>query len=284
MKNLDSIPHTLDGIFRELNRTSNIIITITNTGTPGRPVLIHGEQGFSIDQVNGCHTHEEFYHSLVSLCASVRLSTVDAMQTLDSSEKGALLLQAIHRVHILLQKIISVLLTAEEAALWTEGNQFVRRFKHARFIWNEGIPEVSLSDLKQILLAAHPFAHHYSVALRILSIQLICLLTGVEHPPDLNPPGTTSPSEAREKLRFTGSVPCLAALGRILSSRNLFEIDNKSRFFRTITGMFSTSQQPDISWMSYKNHFNNPSHEALTFWDAEISELRKHIRKLMLLN
>ena len=251
MKNLDSIPHIVNGIFRELNRASNISITLTasisnqlpETNKPASVSLrgsriygirSSGKPGFSIDQVNSCPTPEEFYHSLLNLCAGVRLATVDALQTLDPSEKGTLLLEAFHRV--------------------------------------------------SILLAAHPFAHRYFVALRILSIQLICLLTVVEHHNDLCPPRSTAQTESRDKLRFTGSVPCLAALGRILASRNLFEAPNKSQFFRTVATMFSTSQQPDISWLSFRNHFNSPSPEALAFWDAELSEWRRFIRKLSVLN
>ncbi len=303
MKNLDSIPHTLDGIFRDLNRAAKFTITLnlasgTRHEAPGTSHEISSDPESSIAypasrisypvsgilEVNGCQSPEEFYHSLLSLCAGVRLSTFDAMQPLGSSEKAALLIEALNRLNTLLQKIIFVTLTAEEAALWTEGNQSVKRFKNARFIFPEGMPESSLSHLNHILLAAHSFAYQYSRALDILSFQLICLLTRVEHPYDFNPPGKNSASEAREKLRFTGSVPRLAALGRIISPRKLFEIDNKSRFFRTITGLFSTSQQSDISWLSYKNHFNNPSHEDLLFWDAEISEWRAYIRKLMAMN
>ncbi|TRZ53681.1 hypothetical protein D4S03_01405 [bacterium] len=185
---------------------------------------------------------------------------------------------------ILLQKVVTVYLTAEEAELWTEGEQCTKRFRHARFIWYDHVPDPSLNDLKHILLAAHPFAHRYSVALRVLSIQLICLLTGVEHHNDLYPPRSTAQQESRDKLRFAGSVPCLAALGRILAARNLFEAPNKSQFFRAVATLFSTSQQPDISWLSFRNHFNSPSPEALSFWDAELSEWRHFIRKLSVLN
>ena len=140
MKNLDSIPHTLDGIFRELNRASNIIITFNPA--PGIRYYCHCERSDAatasgirhlasgILEVNGCHTPDEFY-TLMSLCAGVRLSTFDAMETLDSSEKAAILIEAIHRVSILYQKIISV-------------------------------------------------------TLNVLSCQLICLHTRVEHPFDFN--------------------------------------------------------------------------------------------------
>ena len=206
MKNLDSILHTLDGIFRDLNRASNIIITMTNTGTSGRPVLISGDQKFSIDQVNGCHTPEEFYHSLVSLCAGVRLSTAVAMKTLDPSENEAFILQAFHRVNILLQITISVTLTAKEAALWTKGEQCIKQFKHGRLIFKEGNPELSPADLNHILLAAHAYSSKYSLALRILSFQLIYLLTRVEHKGELNPlkiSDFNNPSHKARHSRYT---------------------------------------------------------------------------------
>ena len=294
MKNIDSIPAIVDGIFRDLNRASKITITLNPVSSheissdqesgiayPGSRIP---DPGSLIRSINGCQNPEEFYHALMSLCAGIRLSLFDAMEPLEPAEKATILIEALHRVNILLQKTITILLTNEEADLLAEGNRVVKRFKHARFILPQEISVLSHTEIRDILVAAHPFAHYYQLALRILNYQLICLLTGVEHPPDLNPPGENSSSGNREKLRFRGSVPRLAALGRIISQRKLFEIDNKSRFFRTVTGMFCTCQQPDISWLSYKNHFNNPSYEELLFWDTEITEWRRYIRRLMNMN
>jgi len=74
---MNFIPHTVDGIFRDLNRESKV--TICLSGISGQPVNLHTDQGYSVEKVNNCTTAKEFYARLLSHCTGARLAAMDAL-------------------------------------------------------------------------------------------------------------------------------------------------------------------------------------------------------------
>jgi len=282
MKNLHSIPHNLNTIFLKLNNASNV--TIKWTESSALPETQDNESGFTIHDVNGFTTPSEYYHYLVSLCTAARLAIVDDLQRLDLSEKGALLLEAFTRVDLLREKVSTIILPAETSSSESGKHLFLRGFINVALISDNKQPSPPSVENRSLLIQLHPYACQLKKAINVLSNQLIALATTIEHHQDICIVGSlTSPSQFK-KLRIRGSVPYAAAFGRILYIDDIFVIHNKSEFCRIFSTTFSTIQQDDISWHSFKNHFNCPSLEALNFWDAKLSEWRKHIRKLTILN
>ena len=287
MKQMNFIPHTVDGIFRDLNRESKV--TICLSGISGQPVNLHTDQGYSVEKVNNCTTAKEFYARLLSHCTGARLAAMDALHLLDPSENSALLLECIHRVDQLMLRTVPVYFPVHPSLPETGRHHYTRRFLAARLEGLSTGAEPSQEVIRRILLDAHRFAIQWNKAINVLQIQLISLLATLEHQSDLFPSPAYSLTQAThvpssEKIRFNGTVPKLASLARILATRNLFEMKNKSQFFRRVVGSFSTAKQPDISWVSFRNHFDNPTPEELSFWDAELSEWRRIIRKLSIMN
>ena len=145
-------------------------------------------------------------------------------------------------------------LRGRTAGKWSAGEQFPKRFKHAKLIPSGPSPALSLDDIRLILLQAHQFAAQWKKALQVLSIQMICMLTNLEHYESIcNSQSSPAHRSSIEKLSINGTVQQAAALTKLLYIRKVF-------------------------------HFDCPTHEALAFWDAEISEMRKYIRKLTMLN
>lgn len=281
MKHLDSIPHTLNGIFRELNKATNITVTLSPTSNPASGIR---HPAFTIRDFNGCQSSDQYYHLLLNLCAGVKLAIVDALPNFDPSEKGVLLLEAFNRADTLLQKITTTILPAKPVESEPSGYLFLKIFTHVVIHAANKKTKPPSSDNRALLIQLHPFACQLKKSLRILSNQLISLAILLQHHQDICAGNTNPPSPVQHKLRVRGSVPQIAAFGRMLYDDNLFDIRNKSEFCRIFSSFISTIQQDEISWHSYKNHFNCPSPETLSFWDTKISDWRKYIRKLSVLN
>ena len=282
MNNLNSIPHNLDTIFHQLNQATNVKVTLTSSPTTPNPES--GEPVSGILDVNGYKTPTEYYHYLLSLCATARITIVEDLHKLDQSEKGTFLLEAFNRAGILCEKISSIILPARTSGSKSDRHIFLRVFKNVTIVSGNEQATPPSADSRSMLIQLNPYACQYKKAIDVLSLQLITLATTLEHHQDICKCGPPISTSQQKKLRIRGSVPYAAAFGRILFDDNLFEIRNKSEFCRIFSGFISTVQQDDISWQSYKNHFNCPSSEALTFWDVKISEWRKYIRKLSILN
>lgn len=287
MTTLDFIPHTVNGIFRELEREAKITISLSRIS--GQSETTCNGQGYSVEKVNECQSPKEFYARLMSLCAGVRLAAMDSILSLDPSEKSALVMGCIHKAVRLIRCTTPVCSLPSDHNEKKEWGRITRQFITTRIV---GPPSDLLKNeekMDRFMDKVRAYALEWDKALNILMIQLISLLVLIEHQSDISPgiahsqsPGSTSP--CGEKIRFTGSVPKLAALARILAHRKLFEVNNKSRFFRQLVMVFSTTKQEEISWVSFRNHFDNPTPEELSFWDAELSEWRHIIRKLSVLN
>jgi len=282
MKNLHSIPHNLNTIFHELNNATNVKVTLTSSSTTPNPAS--GEPASDILEVNGFSTPSEYYHYLMSLCTEARLAIVDDLKRLDLSEKGALLLEAFNRADLLREKVSTIILPAEITTHESTKYLFLRGFINVTLISCNKQSSPPSIDNQSLLIQLHPYACQLKKAINVLSNQLITLATTFEIQQNIFMGSPVPPPTLQKKLRIRGSIPFAAAFGRILFDDNLFDIRNKSEFCRIFSGFISTIQQDDISWQSYKNHFNCPSSEALTFWDAKLSEWRKHIRKLTILN
>ena len=282
MNNLSSIPHSLNGIFHELNNATNVKVTLTSSSTTPNPES--GEPASDILDVNGYKTPTEYYHYLLSLCATVRITVVEDLHKLDQSEKGTFLLEAFNRAGILCEKISSIILPARTSGSKSDRHIFLRVFKNVTIVSGNKQATPPSADSHSMLIKLNPYACQYKKAIDVLSLQLITLATTLEHHQVIYTCGPLPQPSSQKKLRIRISVPQSAAFGRILFNDDLFEIKNKSEFCRFFSGNFSTIQQDDISWQSYKNHFNCPSSEALTFWDIKISEWRKYIRNLSILN
>ncbi|MBE0647553.1 MAG: hypothetical protein IH596_07210 [Bacteroidales bacterium] len=124
-------------------------------------------------------------------------------------------------------------------------------------------------------------------ALHNLSHQLLNIAMLLEHHKDICKgaiPPLPLPVPMVKKLRLRVSVSLSAAFFRILYEDKLFESNNKSELCRTFAGLISTTQQEEVSPLSLRNHFNNPSHDCLAYIDAKLTDWRNNIRKLMNLN
>lgn len=297
MKNLDSIPHILNGIFRDLDNTTNVTATLHPASgmrheASGIQHHCHCEEmsdaatASDILEVNGCNTPTEFYYQINSLCSEVRLSIVDSLSGMEETEKAVMLIEAFNRVGILKQKISSIIVPSDPSC---EGGVIyvqLKGFTHLTlFAGPDQIPSLSATN-PYLLFRLNPFADQMKRALYILSHQLIDLATLLEHHRDICVGGTSQPAPAPmvKKLRLRASVSLSAAFLRILYDDNLFEIPNKSEFCRIFAAFISTTQQEEVSPLSLRNHFNNPSHECLAFIDAKLTDWRSQIRKLMILN
>ena len=282
MKNFNSIPHNLNTIFHKLNNATNVKVTLTSSSATPNPES--GEPASDILEINGFTTPAEYYHYLMSLCTSVRLTIVDDLQHMALSEKGAHLLEAFNRVDLLRENVSTIILPAETSSPESAKHLFLKGFNNVTIISDNKQSSPPSADNRSLLIQLHPYACQLKKAISILSMQLITLATTLEHHQVIYTCGALPQRSSQKKLRIRISVPQSAAFGRILFNDDLFEIKNKSEFCRIFSGNFSTIQQDDISWQSYKNHFNCPSSEALAFWDAKISEWRKYIRKPSILN
>jgi len=225
MKNLDSIPHTLNGIFHKLNNLSNI--TITWTRTSGFSETQYGNPGFTIHEVSGFKTPAEYYHYLVSLCASVRLTIVKDLHGMEPNEQGSMLLEAFNRVGILLEKVSTIILPSELTGSKSSKHLFLRGFNNVTIFSTLKQTTTPATDNRSLLIQLHPYACQLKKAISVLSNQLISM----------------------------------ASLLR-----------------------FHHHHQQNGNRLNYKNHFNNSSPETRSLWDTKISERRKYIRKLIILN
>ena len=293
MKNLDSIPHILNGIFRELEKATDVNVTINQA--PGMRQEASGKrqeaqgtrhEGSGFLEVNGYNTSTEFYSQISRLCSEARLSIVDSLSGLDETEKAVMLIAAFNRVSQLKQKISTIILPGEpcgeERVIYVQ----LKGFTHLTLIAGPDQTPSPSATSPSLLFRLNPFADQMKRALYILSHQLIDLATLLEHHKDICVGGTPQPTAAPrvKKLRLRVSVSLSAAFLRILYDDNLFEIPNKSEFCRIFAAFISTTQQNEVSPLSLRNHFNNPSPECLAFIDAKLSDWRNYIRKLMALN
>ena len=281
MKNSNSIPHNLNTIFHKLNNATNVKVTLTSSSTPNQA---YDEPASVILEVNGSTTPTEYYNHLLSLCSGARLAIMNDLQHQHQSKKAAFLMEAFNRVDLLREKVTTVILPAETSSHDPTRYLFLRGFNNVTVDSDKKQSSPPSADNRSLLIQLHPYASQLKKAINILSMQLITIATTIEHHQDICIVGPFPTSSLPKKLRIRGSVPYAAAFGRILYDDNLFDIQNKSEFCRIFSGTFSTIQQDDISWHSYKNHFNCPSPEALSFWDVKISDWRRYIRKLTVLN
>ena len=305
MKNLDSIPHMLNGIFRELNNATNVTVTLhealgmsheasgTRQEAQGNrneissdPTSSIQHPGSRIQTVNGCNTPTEFYYQIYSLCSEVRLSIVDSLSELLETEKAVMLIEAFNRVNILKQKISNIIvpsdLSCEAGAVYVQLKGFTQL---TILSVPDQLPSPSATD-PSLLYQLNPFADQMKQALLTLSHQLLDLAILLEHHKDICIGGTPQPAPLPvvKKLRLKVSVSLSGAFARILYDTAIFDIRNKSELCRTFAALISTTQQEEVSPLSLRNHFNNPSHECLVYIDAKLSEWRSCIRKLMMQN
>ena len=300
MKNLDSIPHILKGIFSDLTNETNVRVALkpsNNPETSGNPASGIGYQASDIRhpasdiwhlEVNGCNTPMEFYNQLNSLCSQVRLSIVDTLSELEDTEKAVMLIEAFNRVGILSQKISTIILpsnaTGETEVVYVQLKGFNQMTIHTG---SDQIAPPSATN-PSLLFQLAPFARHMKNSLMTLSHQLIDLTILHEHHKDIcrgeTPKLPASPPPMVKKLRLRVSVSLSAAFIRILYDDNVFEIPNKSEFCRIFAALISTAQQEEVSPLSLRNHFNSPSHDCLAYIDAKLTDWRNQIRKLMVLN
>jgi|GEM_PF-5732671 len=294
MKNLDSIPHILNGIFRELNTATNVKVTLhevpgTRQEAPGKRHEAPGKRQEApgtrheassdpvIQTVNGCQSPEQFYHMLFSLCATARCTIAETLRGLEPTEKATLLLEAFHRTNSMKDRVTSMILPSKPGDPNYPCLLYLQAFTHITLI---------PSHTSTPILQMHPFACQLKKALSILSHQLISMAILHEHHRDICVGGTPQPSQPPpfKKLPIRASVPYSAVLARIFFDNGLFAIKNKSEFCRIFASLISTNQQEEVSPLSLRNHFNNPPPEILALIDARLSEWRSYIRKLMALN
>ena len=126
----------------------------------------------------------------------------------------------------------------------------------------------------QILYAASDFSYILWDVMARGFEKLDMLLTAIEFLPELK----VVPGEEEdhvEKLRWQLSVPQLACFFRMLFDSNLFGPMNKSEFCRSIADLFQSSGKDNLSWRSFKNHFDSPSPDAIRFCQEEFLNLSK---------
>ena len=282
MKNSNSIPHNLNTIFHKLNNATNITITCTRSSNLSETQ--EKEPDFTIHEVNGFKTPAEYYDFLLSLCAGARLAIINDLQHLHQSEKAAFLMEAFNRVDFIREKVSTVILPAETSSQEPTRYLSLKGFNNVTFDSDNKQSSPPSANNRSLLIQQDLYACQLKKAINILSMQLITIATTIEHHQDICIVGSLTSPYPLKKLRIRGSVPYAATFGRILYDDDIFDIHNKSEFCRIFSSTFSTIQQDDISWHSLKNHFNCPSLEALNFWDIKISDWRKYIRKLTILN
>jgi len=83
-----------------------------------------------------------------------------------------------------------------------------------------------------------------------------------------------------DKIKTNLSVAQIALLFRTLHDNKLIEVKNKTDLFLTISKVFSSKKQDDISANTIKNHFDTPDYNAMEFWDTGFPNLRSINTKL----
>ncbi len=71
------------------------------------------------------------------------------------------------------------------------------------------------------------------------------------------------------------TVPQMACFFKMLVDNNLLEVKNKSEFCRRIADLFQSSGNDNLSWRSFKNHFDSPSPDSIRFCQEEFLSLSK---------
>lgn len=83
-----------------------------------------------------------------------------------------------------------------------------------------------------------------------------------------------------DKIKTNLTVTEIALLFRTLHDNKLIEVKNKTDLFQTISKVFSSKKQEDISANTIKNHFDAPDYKAIETWDIEFTNLRSTIRRI----
>ena len=128
--------------------------------------------------------------------------------------------------------------------------------------------------MDQILHAASDFSYILWDVMAKAFEKLNMLLTAIEFLPELQ----VVPGEEEnhvEKLKWELTVPQLACFFKMLVDSNLLEVNNKSEFCRSIADLFQSSGSDNLSWRSFKNHFDSPSPDAIRFCQEEFLNLSK---------
>ena len=122
--------------------------------------------------------------------------------------------------------------------------------------------------MDQILYAASDFSYILWDVMAGAFEKLNMLLTAIEFLPELKVlPGVEE--DHVEKLKWQLTVPQLACFFKMLVDNNLLEVTNKSEFCRCIADLFQSSGKGNLSWRSFKNHFDSPSPDAIRFCQEE---------------
>ena len=128
--------------------------------------------------------------------------------------------------------------------------------------------------MDQILHAASDFSYILWDVMAKAFEKLNMLLTAIEFLPELK----VLPGEEENhmgKLKWQLTVPQLAGFFKILVDSNLLEVKNKSEFCRSIADLFQSSGNDNLSWRSFKNHFDSPSPDAIRFCQEEFLNLNQ---------
>ncbi len=86
-------------------------------------------------------------------------------------------------------------------------------------------------------------------------------------------PKTEGHPPVSQKCETSLTVSQLAYQFRVLYDIGLFPVRTKTALFKTISQVFTTPNQKNISWKSFKNSFDNPDPNAVDFWISKFQHL-----------
>jgi hypothetical protein len=252
--NLSSIQMALlDSVFDELEAEAEIRISFSvcfdrDAGTGNREFIVHS--------VNSCESTEQYRRKLEKITASL-LERVH-QQSVKMEKEACTLFMVAARERL---QCLRNTLRFDRCSGVLHGKRPCWVF-HNPLLDCESTLAIPAYVRNAVLRLSSPYAFAWKTALsacdeRLKDMVFYFTVIGNQRP------ATAAEVPHFNKLLVKTPVPDLACFIFAASDAGLIQADTKQELYRICCGMFRTSNAPEISPKSFRNHFDYPTPEAL---------------------